>query len=350
MAGFACALACARARDQRVLVLTQANAHRVDRLEILHPTAQDELRALGVWPAFCAETFTPCWSIQSLWGLQDVLDTSFAFHPYSHAWIIEHSRFVSLLERTARDVHVSVMPFNQIPAFERSTNSWMATTRELAFECSMLVDATGHRSILARRFGQTRKVLDRLVVLQADFAPQRTGTLLLEAAQDGWWFVAGTDSRSVVTYVSDAEAIAGSHATTIFDEKLRETEWISRHVSERQGLVSGMRAETSRLQRALGSGWVAVGDAAVCRDPLSGAGSLAALRDALAVAALDGGALGAAYELRFEESWSAVRESHKTAYSAPQPWVGGFWNRRRDGHRQQLRNGPHARTTARLTQ
>jgi 2-polyprenyl-6-methoxyphenol hydroxylase-like FAD-dependent oxidoreductase len=135
--------------------------------------------------------------------------------------------------------------------------------------------------------GARRITWDRLigVVSFFSFGSQESvldSSTLIEAVEDGWWYSAVLpDSRLVLTYMTDADLYLsdrGQSANYLL-RRLANT----RHTRARASsyaLESEPRifaANSSRLDLAAGRDWLAVGDAAMAFDPLSGQGVYKAL-------------------------------------------------------------------------
>jgi hypothetical protein len=107
---------------------------------------------------------------------------------------------------------------------------------------------------------------------------------LVEAVADGWWYTALLPSWDrVAAFLTNAD-LADRRALLSaqgFVARLRQTRHVSAVLSRGAYRVGtrprGADARSHRLDRFIGSGWVAVGDAATAFDPLSSQGILNAL-------------------------------------------------------------------------
>jgi flavin-dependent dehydrogenase len=339
-AGCACALALAR-RSRRVIVVERATTVPTPgRLETLAPSVQLPLRALGAWDAFQRAGFTPCWGIHSSWATVELDEQDFSFHPYGHAWTVDRSRFALFLQSAFREAEGRLLVGAISLGIVRNGARWRNRVqsgdgRTLEVDASVVVDATGRGAWAARTFGVRREIRDALVVLHgAHVAACGPSVLTLEAAEDGWWFTLPMEGRRFVAFVTDTEVLAGRSAPEAFREFLLRTDVVSALVTGAIEVVRGARAEMSRLIHPGGSGWVAVGDAAIARDPLSGSGCLAAVRDGLAAAesidaflAGDDGALDRRAGLLSRE-WMRVLDARRDVYQLQRRHQSGFWSRR----------------------
>ena len=208
-----------------------------------------------------------------------------------------------------------------------------------------MVDATGRSASFAAQQGARRVAIDRLVGafvrfhFSADAAPKDARTLV-EAEEDGWWYSALTpDSRVVVAWMSDADLLRGRrmHIAANWLEHLRQCRCTSARVEGGQPDLPPRvwAAQSQRLTRTSGPGWVATGDAAGTLDPLSSQGILKALRSGTIASfvALDclGGRSSA--QLRYDALLARDYEHYHATkawfYSLEQRWPRSpFWLRR----------------------
>lgn len=336
VAGCSCARALAL-RGLRVLLVGAPAAHRPrPRIETLAPGVESVLRALDLWRQFASRAFTPCWYIESAWGASPAIVKDFAFHPQGHAWSIDRGGLESLLREGAREVGVRAVT-GRLVSIQRSAR-WVALVDAAdglqVFHADYVVDATGLGAALARKLGCEREVFDRLVVLQGRCeAGTDRGAVILEAADEGWWFSISTQADRVVSFVTDAVSVRqgrGSHE--LYMRALRRTRAMAGYHA-RMGSVVGVRAETSRLVALHADRAIAIGDAAISRDPLSGMGCLAALEDGVHTAAvidraLQGERSSAEHATQREREWLDVLASHQQAYSVSELAGRPFWDRR----------------------
>ncbi len=212
-------------------------------------------------------------------------------------------------------------------------------------EARLLLDASGRRARLARRLGAQRLFLDRQVGVvafpastEADAA--RGSFLMVEALEAGWWYSALLpQGRLVAIFMTDTDLVRASGAAL----RERWLGWLdaSRHTRDRLGPAQDIdlprvhAAGNSKLDRVAGPGWLAVGDAALALDPVTGMGVWHAL-DSARRAAYAGSAWleGSAEELQEyadeEESFfEEYLEVHSGIYQRNRRWPGSaYWGRR----------------------
>ena len=154
-----------------------------------------------------------------------------------------------------------------------------------------IVDATGPAARFALHAGARRIVDDRMYGL-ARYARIQAGSMtmqtLLEADEDGWWYAARLpDDRVVVLFASEVDTARRLKARGYegFERLLGATKLIAPSFARMELTRKEYFATpiySSRLDRAEGEGWLAVGDAAASYDPIVSRGITKALEDGVA--------------------------------------------------------------------
>lgn len=315
--------------------------------ETLSPETYGELRQ-QVGPRLLeGEGFLVSHGLEATWGSDLPQQHFFLTNPYGCGWHVERRRLDALLARHVQAHQVRVLQRTSLKHLEREGGRWrvLASGPEglLELRCDVLVDATGRAAQVARLCGVQRHSQDDLCSVSAivEKPPEhREQCLQVEASPLGWWYATPLPgNRLIVSLLSDLDVLSRHDA-------LRPVGWsalfsATRHLAPRLGRLPAVkrlhvrRCETSRLERAAGEGWAAVGDAAAMWDPLSSSGILKALRTGRAAAkaltaALGGerGALERYAQERVDEftRYLSARQAH---YSLEQRWTGEeFWRRR----------------------
>jgi len=330
-----------------VRVLERTDGRRVPPGEMLPPSAQAPLRALGVWERFLAGAPAPVAGVLSAWGSPDLSVTDFFRHPYGRGWHVDRGRFDGMLRRAAADAGAAVTLDALVERAARRGGRW-----EVVYRCDerrrrvvadVLVDARGRA---ARGLGAPpRAVHDGLVALLATLpddgaARDDDDYTLVEACPDGWFYSARVPSGDVVVaYMTDADHLAGGAAATarVFERALAEAPHTSRRAGDRRprSALRAAPAHTSLAGDGADPARVGIGDADFSLDPLSGHGlvhALASARDAAAAIRAHLGGDGAALARRREESRAlfARQLRARTRYYAREGrWPRSpFWRRR----------------------
>jgi flavin-dependent dehydrogenase len=354
-AGCAAALTLARAGVARVLVI-EASHYEHERVgESIPPDARRLFDQLGLLDAFMAERHEPCLGSCSAWGSEARGYNDFMFNPYGHGWHLDRRRFDAFLAARVEAAGVELrrgIKFLDVveDGHARTLSLGDAQGESARVQAEFVIDATGQRSIYAKRMGARPRELDRLVAVAGSFElPDDDGDrlfklTLLEAVEQGWWYTARLPDRRV------AVAVATSHELYKQLRLDREPTWHealgqTRHVSERlrragatpiEGSLAVHLAPSFLLDQMHGQHWLAIGDAASSYDPISSQGIYKALADGIAggralVEALGGRreALGE-YAEQVERRFTEYAKQRGYFYEQEQRWADApFWSERR---------------------
>jgi flavin-dependent dehydrogenase len=324
-----------------VAVLERGGAPAV-RGETLSPGAMPWLRQLGAWEAFRGGPHLASPGVVSLWNTRVPAEVDFLFNPYGPGWHIDRGSFDTLLLAGARQTGARILTgARPRRCWRTESGTWTLAVavfgRQEVFEAGWLIDATGRRRWLLHRLGCRIIALDRLVGVIAHFSPHLSveHRLILEATREGWWYYAPLpQGRAIAAYMTDGHSVPR--------EEGARRQWWANHWSSSQliarvlgsspivGPLQVRPANTSWAVRATGPGWLAVGDAALTHDPLSGNGichglasGMHAARAILDAIGGDGGAL---------ERYQALADATRTSYL-----------RTRDEHYQSVSTWPTSR-------
>ncbi|SHM68716.1 FAD-dependent oxidoreductase [Cryptosporangium aurantiacum] len=363
-AGSATALWLARA-GRRVLLLERSRFDHPRVGESLSPDVNPLLRDLGVT---LPGTATPSYGIRSYWG--GAASSSHLFSPHGTGWYVDRAAFDRSLASAAVEAG----------AVLRTGVACVGVTRAAAWELRLagrgrvrarvLVDATGRAARIGCRLDAERIPFDRLVAVTG-FVPAADppGYGLVETVPAGWWYSAPAGpGQLVVMLLTDAD-LARSHRLSTVERwrgelgpetaaRLGPAAAVSAvGVAGAQGaadgavgtagagLVSGLRvvsAVSQRLHRPHPGAdprrapWIAVGDAALAVDPITGNGVAGALRSAkaaadtvLALLSGDASEASAAYEAALDRECTTYLHQRLEYYAAEDRWPAApFWHRR----------------------
>jgi len=326
--------------------------------EALPPAARQLLQELNLWDGFVSQGHLPCYGNLSAWGSSELQCTDFIFDPNGLGWHLDRARFDRLLLQTASEAGVEVSTGAKSKRCVFSGDRWSISVSENGSERNLssrwLIDATGRRSAVARAQGVRRHAHDRLVAFFGIFSSRGPvesidddSRTLIESVPDGWWYTALLPLRQrVVVYLTDADLAPKSPRTTqSFLEQLSRTTHISaalrRYSYAMEAGVKAVQANSARLASFTGQGWIAVGDAAMCFDPLSSQGILTALFSGLKAAEAVNEKLSgeegksstsdsfAAYSERLSKVYDAYLQNRSTFYAQEERWsIRPFWRRR----------------------
>ena len=339
--GFA-ALSISRGGGSAVLIEAAERAEwRIG--ETLRPEARSILKALGLWEEFQKVDHLPSYGHASSWGSKELVEKDFLFNPHGNAWQLDRAKFDEMILTEAAKRDINIYRGLTITGAARQNGRWELTVGGSVIRARWLIDATGRRSTLGRFLGVKRKLLDHLVAINTiASSPSQTdqdGRTLIESCPYGWWYsTLMPTKRRTVLFQTDAYLLPG--------QKWREKRWLEtrfretvnlRRLLEQHGYVFHERvkltsAHSGRLQHFCGKGWLAVGDAAMSFDPLSGQGILKAMQSGLKAAEVvlhDTAAYLKSYSEWSEAMWTEFVEARRKYYGLEQRWVNQlFWFQR----------------------
>jgi flavin-dependent dehydrogenase len=313
--------------------------------ETLPPRVRELLAQLGVWERFAAAGHCPAYAIRSAWGSAEPADQDHVFDPHGCGWHVDRRAFDRMLADAAVEGGVRLVRgvVTAVTAVARKGGAWTVEVNGTRLRSDHLVDATGRGARVARRLGARLVTLDRLVGVVASLPPERTtaaleGATLIEAVADGWWYSARTpDGHMLLAYMTDGDLWARTaRRDESFAAGLARAPLTRERVAGGPGVpVRVVAAASVRLDPASGPGWLAVGDAAMAVDPLSGQGVCLALRSGLSAAETILGERAGDAKASDEYAASVARAFE--AYTATRRWFYGcerrfpsseFWRRR----------------------
>lgn len=155
----------------------------------------------------------------------------------------------------------------------------LRTELDLRSERSIVIDASGRSSQIARRRGAKRCTANTLVALHGVGERGRLpgGCVVIQSDSEGWWFAASDREHSTVMYLSSREARGGCGASSVAPSQPRAFEELvgeSRFRSERS------LASMSWLEPPSADNYFSVGEAVLALDPILGSGVEVAAKSA----------------------------------------------------------------------
>jgi flavin-dependent dehydrogenase len=337
-------------RGYSTVVIERSNYGGTRIGETLPPAIQPVLVGLRIWDRFLAEQHSPSFGVRSAWGGDDLHENDFIFSPYGSGWHIDRVRFDALLAGCAEEAGAAVYRDARLISCEsQECENWKVeiahADQSHSFVAKFLVDATGRAAYAARKQGARRISWDRLIGVVRFFSLSSQTSLidsstLIEAVEDGWWYSAGLPGdRLVLAYMTDADLYARAINQTrdYWSQQLGNTKHTRLRVENCRSTsdLHIVPANSSRLDRVTNGTWLAIGDAAMAFDPLSGQGVFKALQSGLRVADSigrhwngDASAL-TQYAMSVEQDFDRYLITRRAFYSREQRWPHArFWQRR----------------------
>ena len=282
--------------------------------------------------------------ILSAWGSAALSSTDFIFNPFGRGWQIDRTVFESACIEAAAHAGTDILRGVCVHQVRRINDMWEVETSCGRMVGRYLLDATGKNASVAKMMGNRYQVLDRMVSVHVRTNGKRNTDVdtrtLIEACQDGWWYTALTPSgRRTIAFLTDSAYLKG--------QPWQHPQWFMQHLDASQFVGTLVRshdleiaypaaltsAHTGRMTHFSGSGWMAIGDAAISRDPLSGQGMLKALESAIdAARVLQAGSEEAIrrYGDKMEKDWNVYVRARSNYYALENRWQDKpFWQRRK---------------------
>ena len=322
--------------------------------ESLAPAVQPLLADLGVWPQFLAMQPLPSYGTRSLWGDPMPQVHSHMVTPWGCGWHVDRLAFDRMLADAAREAGVDLRCGTTVIRCDESADGWELQLQKrncdglgqlmLRVRAKVVIDATGRAACLAPWVSAQRFLLDHLVSIAAQFTGidnAREGYVMVETTNDGWWYSAPVpDGRMMAMLMTDSDLCGHSNLASrpMWHSRLESAVATCRRAAG--GVLSwGPRvvsAISQRLRRAeQRRPWLAVGDAALAIDPISGSGVVRALRSARAaaetvLALLEGRAERIEqYETEQDDECTNYLRERALYYGIEHRWTkSAFWQRR----------------------
>jgi flavin-dependent dehydrogenase len=334
-------------RGRSVAVLERTTYERSRAGETLDPETGPLLKTLGAWDHMSAfmERQLPHRAVLSAWGGDELEDKPAILHPLGEGRHVERARFDETMSAWAESCGAAVRRSAGTCVVRRLGDAFRVDpARGEPVEGCYFVDASGRGApASAKLAGRRWLAVDRQVALVTRTkVPGDLGfDLLLEAAEEGWWYsVPQPDGALVVALITDSDLVpAGDRRDrkASFGRSLARTTHTAarcRGASD-DSPVRIVRADSGLLMPERGDDWSAVGDAAMSTDPIAGNGVARALRSAVeAVERIDARLRGetppptAPLQRRFVE----YLDRRAGYYEIEARWTEApFWARRRPG-------------------
>ncbi|MDB5669803.1 MAG: FAD-binding monooxygenase [Alphaproteobacteria bacterium] len=331
------------------VVLLERSAGPDDRIgETLPGIARPLLEQLGLWRGFAAGGHAPFRARRWVWGGPDPVEQESA-SAEGMGWRLDRRAFEGQLRGAVAETGVELIAPAGVTNIHRDSDGWTIELvgrnydRPLKLRARLVIDAGGRASRMLRPFGQTRLADDRLVCawIHAPLISEPPDTLYLESEAEGWWYSAPLpDGRRLIAFHTDSDLPVTGHLLEVgLVERAAMSSGLADVIADSDlGHVSPVRfcvAHGARLDSAAGDGWLAVGDAAACFDPLGSYGLLGALDTGLHAAQaarrqLDGDKeAGADYDQEVARLWRLYKEERDARYASELRWPASpFWKRR----------------------
>jgi flavin-dependent dehydrogenase len=281
-AGALAALRLAKA-GARVLVIDRERPGRIEAAEILSPEGREILEREQLWPHMPLDLTRPCPAMAAAWDGPDPVWTSFTLNPAGCAWHIDRIRFDAWMTARLQAAAIGVET-GTVDAVRRDGDGWRiefsAGHARHTTSSRCLILATGRSSRTIRL--APRHLIDNLCLVAGTTEPDPVATdaLIVEATSDGWWYSAPLVSGRLFTgWMTDFSLVTGGRYEEAAAVSLTGAPVHAQRIGTPR-LSTMIGSATWAMSPAAGPGWIAIGDAALARDPIGGDGLTSALRSA----------------------------------------------------------------------
>jgi len=291
-------------RGRRTLVLEREDFPRFHIGESLLPCAMPLLDALGIAPELLRSKFLPKHAAEFVTGDGSLIRR----YPFedgvvsgpSSAFEVDRAEFDGILLQNAARAGATVLHATKVTDFEIRADGVRveARTRDGStedFHAEVLVDASGHSSLVARQFGlrEPDATLKNFAVFSHYRGATRAtgdaeGDISIVLAPRGWWWVIPLkDDRTSLGLVGPVAALAGARADEAYlQRQIASTPYLAARFAgaERIEPVRTVSNFSYRGARLAGDRWLLIGDAAAFIDPVFSTGVYVGMRQAFLAA------------------------------------------------------------------
>lgn len=337
-------------RRQVAAVVIERSAYDDRRIgEHLTPQGLLDLKALDPTPLDQAGVHAESAGVTAYWGAEIANYTDYFLHPGQRGLNLSRPRFDADLARAAESSGATILRLSSLKRASRNNAVWQVDVDHngstIQVAASFVVDATGRSAAFSCRQGARICAHDWQVAIAAlqdgaDDAHPDTRSIV-EAVESGWWYFAPISAgRSICMFVTDSDLLprgAKQELCAWWRDQLSQTVHMSRRFRSlvHSGDLFIRSARSQCLDVPIGSGWLAVGDAAMAFDPLASQGIIKALDHGKRAAAsiyalLKGDDLSLdRFALHVRNEYAAFLAMKAQYYRLEQRWPQSkFWQRR----------------------
>ncbi len=272
----------------RIAVLAPENNNKFKIGETLSPSANKELKKLGLYQDFLNEGHLKAYSSFSSWGKEQLSEKYVWEGKQEAGWYIDRSKFETFLWSKALKTNMDCINDKLIYA-NLENNLWHLNTKKgNKYKANYILDCSGRSAVVLRNFN-SRKRIDKLVAIYAVLDPYNnevdpTIASLVEPTKNGWFYSSIIPTNQlVVAYFTDSDLIPDGVTKKIktWKQLLDSSEFTMKRIDTAEFKInqlpiitdaSTIISDESKIDRLLSAG-----DAIASFDPLSSHGMTTAL-------------------------------------------------------------------------
>ncbi|GAA0873626.1 NAD(P)/FAD-dependent oxidoreductase [Wandonia haliotis] len=254
--------------------------------ESLVPSSKRIFKELGIYNQICAldtTICTPSIGVKSYWGSENPVYSDALRNPEGEGWSIDKPAFVRELRKITNQYPVQWLEgrLHKLNEREDFWEVYVSGNEKRKIRAKFLIDASGRTNVLRKKLNLNRVKKDQQICISVTVKKtddRMVSTILPEAS--GWWYCSPLPDkdRILVSFYTDADLLdkAATKDTAFILQKLQSNTLLQSQL-EIKGIIDprflGTRAAgTNRLENIGRKNWIAIGDAAMCFDPLSSQG------------------------------------------------------------------------------
>ncbi len=324
--------------DALITVMEKSNYDKFRPGETVPNRFGKLLQTLGLWDAFEEQDHWPAYGKRILWGGNSQWENSI-FEPEGRGWHLSRPAFdhwlVGIAEGLGVNVHQEVSGIRLTRLEKGWSMGWSGNKKRIV---DFVINASGVPMNIDKQQEIKKNKFDHLVATY--FEGKRVGDhtyTTIAAAHNGWWYHCNVREQSVFAFFTDP--------TYLRNTVLKSGEDFLNELPPDEELIGSFEAITDDLapnwfniipQRSTSSGafWLAVGDAALRYDPLSGQGIYKAFETAIwASYALSDHFNGVSdalkkYDRIVDSMTNSYANFREQFYGQMDQYTTGFWERR----------------------
>lgn len=306
-----------------------------------------ELNLLNDLEKEISSTYINNIGMQSFWGSPNVLIVDHLRNPDGYVKNLNRKAFEKFLRKSAEERGVQCIwntklfksTFDITWTVQVKSNNINSTPYNIS--AKYVIDASGRQSHFARSQSIQREVNDKLIACWVSLPNYLENTMsTISASKNGWWYSAVTPNNNrVLAYHTDSDLVDKNELKNIqsIQNLAQENKEIFKLINTKEADIKfhgTVAANSTKLNKAIGNHWAAIGDAAMSFDPLSSQGMFNAMACAMQLKTLIQ-QLGFSHNLEKKYShqinniWQHYINHKLYFYKTERRWLTSeFWDRR----------------------